>query len=196
MRTHYERYFKNLEEGRENEMTLADIKGAAGAISIAGGNTTWATIVVCILHLILYPEVQQKVKAEIDKVTGGERLPTFEDREKMPYLEYVIEETTRIVPLWPLGVPHASLEDGIYEGMLIPKGSIVYANAQAMTMMNVFTRTRTSSTQPVTFPRKMEGWESPFLRVRLDLAEEFVLAAILPWRDFISSWQICLPHLI
>ncbi|KAF4634650.1 hypothetical protein G7Y89_g3439 [Cudoniella acicularis] len=133
MRTHYERYFKNVEEGKANEMTLADIKGAAGAISIAGGNTTWSTIVVCILHLILYPEVQRKAKAEIDAVTGGDRLPTFGDREKMPYLEYVIEETTRCVPLSPLGVPHASLEDDLYEGMLIPKNSIIYANAQAMT---------------------------------------------------------------
>ncbi|CZR58241.1 related to cytochrome p450 [Phialocephala subalpina] len=133
MKMHYERFFKNLEEGKKNEMTLADIKGAAGAISIAGGNTTWSTIVVCILYLILYPEVQKKVRDEIDTVTGGERLPTFDDRPSMTYLEYVIEETTRCVPLSPLGVPHAVLEDDVYEGMLIPKGSVVYANAQAMT---------------------------------------------------------------
>lgn len=133
MRTYYEKYVKSMKEGKQPEMSLADIKGAAGAISIAGGNTTWATIVVCILHLILYPDVQSRVKQEIDSVTRGERLPTFGDREKLPYLEYVIEETTRCVPLSPLGVPHASLEDDVYEGMLIPKGSIVYANAQAMT---------------------------------------------------------------
>ncbi len=88
---------------------------------------------MCILHLILYPKVQQKVKEEIDALTKGERLPTFEDREDLPYLEYVIEETTRVVPLSPLGVPHASLEDDIYKGMLIPKGSVVYANTQAIT---------------------------------------------------------------
>jgi cytochrome P450 len=133
MRTHYERYFKNLKEGKENEMSLTDIKGAAGAISIAGGNTTWATIVVCILHLILYPEVQKRAKEEIDSVTEGKRLPTFDDRDKLPYLERVIEETTRCVPLSPLGVPHASLEDDVYDGMFIPKGSVIYANAQAMT---------------------------------------------------------------
>lgn len=133
MRMHYERFFKNLEAGKENEMTLADIKGAAGAISIAGGNTTWSTIVVCILYLILYPEVQKKARDEIDSITRGERLPTFDDRPNMTYLEYVIEETTRCVPLSPLGVPHAVLEDDVYEGMFIPKGSVVYANAQAMT---------------------------------------------------------------
>jgi cytochrome P450 len=133
MRTYYERYIKNLESGKVNEITLEDIKGAAGAISIAGGNTTWSTIVVCILNLILYPEVQKKAQEEIDSVIGGERLPDFGDRDSLPYLSYLIEETTRIVPLSPLGVPHAALKDDIYEGMLIPKGSVVYANAQAMT---------------------------------------------------------------
>jgi len=133
MRTYYERYTKNLEDGKMNEITLDDIKGAAGAISIAGGNTTWSTIVVCILNLILYPEVQEKAQAEIDSVIRGNRLPDFEDRDSLPYLSYLIEETTRIVPLSPLGVPHAVLKDDIYEGMLIPKGSVVYANAQAMT---------------------------------------------------------------
>jgi cytochrome P450 len=133
MRTHYERYRKNIKEGKENEMTLDDIKGAAATISIAGGNTTWSTIVVCILYLIMNPEVQKRVQSEIDAITRGERLPNFEDREKMTYLEYVIEETTRCVPLSPLGVPHASLKEDTYKGMLIPKGSVVYANAQAMT---------------------------------------------------------------
>lgn len=133
MRTYYEKYSRSIEAGEQPEMSLADIKGAAGAISIAGGNTTWATIVVCILHLILYPDVQRRVREEIDSVTKGERLPTFEDRDKMPYFQYMIEETTRCVPLSPLGVPHASLEDDVYEGMLIPKGSMVFANAQAMT---------------------------------------------------------------
>jgi len=51
----------------------------------------------------------------------------------MPYLENILEETTRCVPLSPLGVPHASIKEDTYKGMLIPKGSVVYANARAMT---------------------------------------------------------------
>lgn len=133
VRTNYEKFRQNVKSGKGNEMTLDDIKGAAGAISIAGGNTTWSTIVVCIIYLILYPDVQKKAQEEIDAITGRERLPTFEDREKMPYLQNIIEETTRSVPLSPLGVPHASLKEDYYNGMLIPAGSVVYANSQAMT---------------------------------------------------------------
>ncbi|KIV90822.1 hypothetical protein PV10_05430 [Exophiala mesophila] len=133
MRTHLERYIKNAESGTPNEATIADLKGAAGAISIAGGNTTWSTIMVCILNLVLHQELQKKARAEIDAVVGLDRLPSFDDRDKLPYIERLIQETTRWCPLSPVGVPHATVEDDVYKGMFIPKGSVVFANAYAMT---------------------------------------------------------------
>ena len=35
-------------------------------------------------------------------------------------------------PLSPLGIPHASVADDVYNGMFIPKGTIVYPNVWAM----------------------------------------------------------------
>ena len=132
MRTHLEKYIRNEKEGRANEASIADLKGAAGAIAVAGGNTTWSTIIICILNMIRDPDVQKKAQKEIDEVIGGERLPNFEDRAKLPYLENIIKETTRWAPLSPVGVPHASVEDDTYDGMFIPAGSVIYANAWAM----------------------------------------------------------------
>lgn len=34
----------------------------------------------------LYPEVQLRAQAEIDAVVGNDRLPTFSDRESLPYV--------------------------------------------------------------------------------------------------------------
>jgi cytochrome P450 len=136
--THYARYLANQNQGKSNDATIADIKGAAGAISIAGGNTTWSTIIVCILNLILRPEIQDRLRAEIDSVVGVDengdilRLPDFEDRPKMKWLEYVIQETTRWAPLSPLGVPHATVTEDTYKGYRIPAESTVFANAWAM----------------------------------------------------------------
>ncbi|KAL4864577.1 cytochrome P450 [Aspergillus spectabilis] len=139
MRHHLGRYLDNERSGKSNgELTIADLKGAAGAISIAGGNTTWSTIVVCVLNLMRYPEVQAKARAEIEGVVGLDtdgnisRLPDFDDRLQMKYLERVIQEATRWAPLSPLGVPHASLKDDVYNSLHIPAGSIVFANAWAM----------------------------------------------------------------
>jgi cytochrome P450 len=136
--THYSQYLANQGSGKPNEATIDDIKGAAGAISIAGGNTTWSTIIVCILNLILRPEIQMRLRDEIEAVVGLDengdilRLPTFEDRPSLKWLEYIVQETTRWAPLSPLGVPHASVAEDTYKGYRIPAGSIVYANAWAM----------------------------------------------------------------
>ncbi|OIW32645.1 putative cytochrome P450 oxidoreductase [Coniochaeta ligniaria NRRL 30616] len=138
MHTHFGRYLENEASGKENAATIEDIKGAAGAISIAGGNTTWSTIIVCVLNLILHPEVQDKARAEILAAVGVDdngdilRLPTFDDRPQLKWLEYIIQETTRWMPLSPLGVPHASIAEDTYKGYRIPAGSVVYANAWAM----------------------------------------------------------------
>jgi cytochrome P450 len=138
MRTHFGRYLSNERNGEPNEATIADLKGAAGAISIAGGNTTWSTVIVCILNLMAHPQIQAKAKKEIENVIGVDergnirRLPHFDDRPHLTYLEYVIQEATRWAPLSPLGIPHASLEDDTYRGYHIPKGSVIFANAWAM----------------------------------------------------------------
>ncbi|KAL2208559.1 putative cytochrome P450 oxidoreductase [Sarocladium strictum] len=136
--THFSRYLANEKEGKANECSIEDIKGAAGAISIAGGNTTWSTIIVCILNLILHPDIRDKARSEIEEVIGLDengdlaRLPTFDDRAKLKWLDCIILEATRWMPLSPLGVPHATLADDIYNGYRIPAGSVVYANAWAM----------------------------------------------------------------
>ncbi|PVH80134.1 cytochrome P450 [Cadophora sp. DSE1049] len=110
-----------------------DIKGAAGAIYAAGQDTTWSTLVVFILNMVLHPEIQKKAQAEIDAVVGHDRLPDFNDRPSLPYIDRIVQETLRWGPVSPVGVPHKSLEDDVYNGMFIPKGSFVYANALAMT---------------------------------------------------------------
>ncbi|KAF4901314.1 Cytochrome P450 monooxygenase COX2 [Colletotrichum fructicola] len=128
-----ETYNSNAKNGLDNEWSLDDIKGAAGAIFIAGADTTWATIVVFVLNMVLHPEIQQKAQALIDRVVGQERLPTLSDRPSLQYIDHIVQEVYRWSPLAPLGIPHKSLENDVYNGMFIPKGSIIFANSRAMT---------------------------------------------------------------
>lgn len=127
-----EKYRENEEAGIRNELTIEDIKGACGAVFIAGANTTWSTIIICILNLLMNPQVLQKATMEVDRVVGSERLPNFGDRTKLRYIDFIVQEAFRWAPLSPVGVPHKSIEDDIYNGMFIPGGSIIYANARAM----------------------------------------------------------------
>lgn len=53
--------------------------------------------------MVLYPEVQAKAQEEIDRVVGNNRLPHFEDRANLPYIEAVFLETLRWHPVSPMG---------------------------------------------------------------------------------------------
>ncbi|KAF5536033.1 cytochrome p450 [Fusarium mexicanum] len=115
-------YKENESRGQEQQWSLDDIKGAAGAVFIAGADTTWATCVIFILNMVLHPEIQDKAQQELDAVIGSNRLPDFSDRPALVYIEHIVQEIYRWSPLAPLGIPHKSLHDDIYKGMLIPKG--------------------------------------------------------------------------
>ena len=53
--------------------------------------------------LTLYPEVQKRAQAQIDSVISRDRLPTFEDRSRLPYIEAICKELLRWQILLPLG---------------------------------------------------------------------------------------------
>lgn len=69
-----------------------------------------------------YPLAQLKAQQEIDNLTGGQRLPNYDDRPSLPYVEALFREVMRWRPVLPLGVPHAASDDDIYNGYYIPKG--------------------------------------------------------------------------
>ncbi|KAG0698389.1 cytochrome P450 [Suillus ampliporus] len=73
---------------------------------------------VVTLAMVLYPDVQRCAQAEIDSVIGRDRLPAFEDRVSLPYIDAVLRETFRWAPAVPLGVPHAASSADIYDGYL------------------------------------------------------------------------------
>ncbi len=52
--------------------------------------------------MAMSPEVQKKAQAELDTVIGG-RLPTFEDRPQLPYIQAIVQEAMRWQQVTPLG---------------------------------------------------------------------------------------------
>ncbi|KFZ21494.1 hypothetical protein V502_02927 [Pseudogymnoascus sp. VKM F-4520 (FW-2644)] len=88
----------------------------------------------CIAQTLLEESAtrEENGEAEIDVVVGSDRLPNFEDRERLRYIDFIVQEAFRWAPLSPLGVPHRSIEDDTYNGMFIPAGTTIYANARAM----------------------------------------------------------------
>ncbi|KAF9223367.1 cytochrome P450 [Gyrodon lividus] len=108
------------------------IKATAATVFIAGFETSSSTLHAFILAMLLYPEVQAKAQAEIDSLIGSGRLPHFDDRPSLPYIDAILRELVRWNPVVPLGIPHATSGEDVYEGYYIPKGALVVINVWAM----------------------------------------------------------------
>ncbi|KAH9174424.1 cytochrome P450 [Lactarius sanguifluus] len=105
------------------------VKQVLGSMYEAGVDTTASARASLFVALTLYPEVQRRAQAQIDSVVSRDRLPTFEDRSRLPYIDAICKELLRWQMVGPMGVPHASSEDSIYRGFFIPKGSMTIVNS-------------------------------------------------------------------
>ncbi|OAX36487.1 cytochrome P450 [Rhizopogon vinicolor AM-OR11-026] len=123
----------NRMNGFENKVIENAVKEAACIAFTATNETTVGTILVFLLAMVLHPEVQAKAQADIDRVVGKDRLPDFNDRPALPYVEAILRETLRWHPVLPMGVPHSTTTSDIYNGYFIPEGVMVIANTWAMT---------------------------------------------------------------
>jgi len=56
------------------------------------------------LVLALFPQVQRRAQAELDVVVGRDRLPKFNDRPRLPYIEALCKELLRWQMVAPLGI--------------------------------------------------------------------------------------------
>jgi cytochrome P450 len=87
-----------------------------------------------ILAFALHPEVQRRAQEEIDAVTKRARLPTYEDRESLPYLEAIVRETLRWAPVLPLGVTRSTIDSDMYDGWFIPSGLALFILSTLLTL--------------------------------------------------------------
>jgi len=123
---------EHLDEKDDYHRQEHAIKATAASIFLAGFESSSSTLHALILAMVLYPDVQARAQAEIDYVIGNGRLPDFDDRASLPYVDAILRELVRWNPVIPLGIPHATSGEDVYEGYYIPKGAIVMINVWAI----------------------------------------------------------------
>ena len=70
---------------------------------------------------------QTLVQAELDAVVPRERLPSMEDKAKLPYLEATILEIMRVRGIAAIGFPRSTMVDTEVAGYYIPANTVVRA---------------------------------------------------------------------
>ncbi|KAF8989156.1 cytochrome P450 [Cyathus striatus] len=144
-----------------DEEHVEDLQGSAGVMFAGGADTTASALSFFILAMVLFPDVQKKAQQEIDKLTNKTRLPEISDRASLPYVNAMIHEVLRWNTVIPSGIPHRSIEDDIYNGMFIPKGTVVIANAYAI-LRDETIYTDPDSFKPSRYLPKPEGNGEPY----------------------------------
>ncbi|XP_053550397.1 cytochrome P450 2W1 [Bombina bombina] len=115
------------EEERNNDCSLFhddNLLATTLDLIMAGTETTSTTLMWGLLLMMKYPDIQKKVRTEIQNVLPSGRLPTFEDRNSMPFTQAVIHEVQRFANLLP-HIPHATSADTHFKDYYIPKGTTV-----------------------------------------------------------------------
>lgn len=82
--------------------------------------------------MMLYPEIQIKGAEELDRVVGRDRLPESSDELDLPYINAICHELLRLHPTAPFGILHTSIADDEYQGMFIPKGTLLVGNIRCV----------------------------------------------------------------
>lgn len=83
--------------------------------------------------MLLHPHAQKAAQSEIDAIIGPDRLPTFSDRQSLPYVNALFKEVFRWNTIGAMGLPHnCTADDTIVvktprgeEEYNIPKGSML-----------------------------------------------------------------------
>ncbi|XP_066275408.1 cytochrome P450 2J6-like [Branchiostoma lanceolatum] len=100
---------------------------------IAGTDTTAATLTWALLYMVLYPDVQQKVQAELDSVLGATK-PSLAHRDQLPYTTATIMEAQRIRHIAPVLFLRQADESNSLRGFDIAKGTILFPNLRSVHM--------------------------------------------------------------
>ncbi len=145
MRDFTDVYLKEIQQNSERNKTdrgsspttrchlsEGNLVGTIGNLLIAGSVTTLATLQWGLLYMMVYPDIQKRVQAEIDAVVGRNRLPRLADKPNLNYTQAVIWEIQRKASVSPLGIAHAAGSDTQLNGLDIPKDALLVANLWAV----------------------------------------------------------------
>ncbi|KAH9614397.1 hypothetical protein KSS87_000888, partial [Heliosperma pusillum] len=122
--------------GKGNQITEADTQKlpylqavVKETLRLRTIETTLWSIEWAIAELVNHPDIQNKVREELDNVLGKGNQITEADTHRLPYLQAVVKETLRLRMAIPLLVPHMNVHGAKLGGHDIPAESKILVNA-------------------------------------------------------------------
>lgn len=130
-------YLKEIEISKDtinNTFTEEQLLATCLDLFQAGTETTSNTLSFGLIYMVHNGTIQAKVRYELDRVIGHDRLPTLNDRSDLPYVEATLCEIQRMANVAPLGIVHRSLETVKFGDYIIPKNAIMLVSLYSLNM--------------------------------------------------------------
>ncbi|KAF6795461.1 3-hydroxyphenylacetate 6 hydroxylase [Colletotrichum sojae] len=120
------------EEAKLDEVELTSIS----LTMLSAGFETFSTVTAwAIGWLAKNPGVQGKALQAIREVNGdGGELCDVGDDQTCPYVRALVRESLRYFTVLRLSLPRATNKEFIYEGKVVPKGTVIFLNSWACNM--------------------------------------------------------------
>ncbi|KAL1961169.1 hypothetical protein VTO42DRAFT_3114 [Malbranchea cinnamomea] len=109
-----------------DRMKLHEIHSAAFNAVAAGNETVACGLQAFVYFMIRHPNAWQRARAEIDAAGIQDRVVSYADSQKLPFLQACIKEALRVFGPAPMGLPRIAPKGGLTIGdRTIPEGTIV-----------------------------------------------------------------------
>ncbi|XP_016375479.1 sterol 26-hydroxylase, mitochondrial-like [Sinocyclocheilus rhinocerous] len=103
------------------KMSSKDVYGSISELLLAGVDTTSNTMLWALYLLSRDPEAQEALYQDVTRVLKGDRIPTAQEVNSMPYLKAVIKEALRMYPVVPMNSRLIAENDVVIGGHFFPK---------------------------------------------------------------------------
>lgn len=114
----------------KDELTSISLTMLSGGLDTLTNQVAWF-----VAFLSQNQEIQDKAVSEIEKFYAGDQpMCDPEDDQKCKYVVALVRESLRYFTVLRLALPRATIQDIVYEGVSLPKGTVVFLNAWACNM--------------------------------------------------------------
>jgi cytochrome P450 len=115
-----------VDEETGEPMTPVQLQHEVLNIMVGGYETTTYSLAWLFYLVARHPEVQQRLRDEVDAVLSG-GVPNADDLARLPYTRQVVDESLRVSPSAWQTMRHAVADD-VIGGYDVPAGASVYVN--------------------------------------------------------------------
>ncbi|KAH7712812.1 CBN-CYP-33C9 protein [Aphelenchoides avenae] len=123
---------KKDNSGEPHSYSIAQLKNMCFDLWIAGQETTSTTLAWGVVYLINSFDAHSRLQEELNRVIGGDRMVTLDDRAQLPYTCAVVNEIQRRCNLVPFNLLHETSRDVVIDGYRIAKGTCVIPQMSAV----------------------------------------------------------------